>query len=71
MQGENSSDCPILRPTITKGRPGALYALGDSLIATNRKRIVDFAVKKRLASMFSTRQAVEAGGLMGLWDELS
>jgi len=60
----DSNDFDEAFSTITKGRPGALYALGDSLIATNRKRIVDFAVKKRLASMFSTRQAVEAGGLM-------
>jgi putative tryptophan/tyrosine transport system substrate-binding protein len=60
----NSNDFDEAFSTITKGRPGALYALGDSLIATNRKRIVDFAANNRLASMFSTRQAVEAGALM-------
>ena len=60
----NSNDFDEAFSTITKGRPGALYALGDSLIATSRKRIVDFAANNRLASMFSTRQAVEAGALM-------
>jgi putative tryptophan/tyrosine transport system substrate-binding protein len=50
--------------TITNRRTDALYALGDSLFATNRQRIVDFAVKSRLPSMFSTRQGVEAGALV-------
>jgi putative ABC transport system substrate-binding protein len=61
---KNSNDFDEAFSAITKGRTGALYALGDSLIATNRKRIVDFAANNRLASMFSTRQAAEAGGLM-------
>ena len=30
----------------------------------NRKRIVDFALKSRLASMYFRRQFVDAGGLM-------
>jgi len=64
VEVKSSNDFDKAFSGITKGRSGALYALGDSLIATNRKRIVDFAAKSRLASMFSTRQAVEAGGLM-------
>jgi putative tryptophan/tyrosine transport system substrate-binding protein len=31
---------------------------------TNQKRIADFALKSRLPSMYYTREAVEAGGLM-------
>ena len=49
---------------INNARADVLYTLGDSLFANNRKRIVDFAAKNQLASMFSTRQAVEAGGLV-------
>jgi len=64
VEVRSSNDFDKAFSAITKGRAGALYALGDSLIATNRKRIVDFTAKNRLASMFSTRQAVEAGGLM-------
>ena len=30
----------------------------------NRKRIADFALKSRLPSVFSSRESVEAGGLM-------
>ena len=33
-------------------------------MATNRKRIVDFALKSRLPSMYSSRESVDAGGLM-------
>jgi putative ABC transport system substrate-binding protein len=64
VEVKSSNDFDKAFSVITKGRAGALYALGDSLIATNRKRIVDFAAKNRLASMFSTRAAVEAGALM-------
>jgi putative tryptophan/tyrosine transport system substrate-binding protein len=45
-------------------RPDALYTVGDSLFANNRNRLADFAGKHRLPSMFSTRQSVEAGGLV-------
>ena len=60
----DSNDFDEAFSTITKGRPGALYALGDSLIATNRKRIVDFAVKSKLPAMYPDRVLVDAGGLM-------
>jgi putative ABC transport system substrate-binding protein len=60
----NSNDFDEAFSSIKKRRTSALYALGDSLMATNRKRIADFAANNRLPSMFSTRQAVEVGGLM-------
>ena len=47
-----------------KERPDGLYALGSPLINTNRKRIVGFALKSRLPSMYISREDVEAGGLM-------
>ena len=49
---------------IISARAGALYPLGDSLFATNRKRIVDFAARNKLALMFTTRQGAEAGALV-------
>ena len=45
-------------------RPDGLYALGSPLVNTNRKRIVGFALKSRLPSMYISREDVEAGGLM-------
>ena len=59
----SSNDFDKAFSAINSGRAGALYTLGDSLFANNRKRIVDFAAKNRLASMFTTRQSVEAGAL--------
>ena len=40
--------------------PGA----GGRLMSDHRKRIVGFALKSRLPSMYSNRGSVEAGGLM-------
>ncbi len=49
---------------IGKQRPDGLYLFSSPLIRPNRKRIVDFALKSRLPSMYTNREAVEAGGLM-------
>jgi putative ABC transport system substrate-binding protein len=47
-----------------KKRPDGLYAYPSALMFANIKRIVGFALKGRLPSMFFRREAVEAGGLM-------
>ena len=47
-----------------KQRPHGLYVLGSALNFGNQKRTIDFALTSRLPSMYSTREAVEAGGLM-------
>ena len=47
-----------------KQRPDGLYVSGGPLMAANRKRIADFALKSRLPSMHGSREAVDAGGLM-------
>jgi putative ABC transport system substrate-binding protein len=44
--------------------PDALMTTADPLIASYRTRIVDFAVKHRLLSMYPGREFVDAGGLM-------
>ena len=49
---------------LNKQRPDGLYVTSGALISVNRKRIADFALKSRLPSMHSTREAVDAGGLM-------
>jgi putative tryptophan/tyrosine transport system substrate-binding protein len=45
-------------------RPDALMTTADPLIASYRTRIVDFASKHRLLSMYPGREFVDAGGLM-------
>jgi ABC-type uncharacterized transport system substrate-binding protein len=49
---------------LNKQRPDGLYVTSGALISVNRKRIADFELKSRLPSMHSTREAVDAGGLM-------
>jgi len=50
---------------VSKWRPdGLLIAGGGPIISTNRKRVVDFALKSRLPSVGNNRQFVDAGGLM-------
>jgi putative ABC transport system substrate-binding protein len=49
---------------LNKERPDGLYVTSSPLFVTNRKRIVGFALKSRLPSVYSNREAVNAGGLM-------
>jgi ABC-type uncharacterized transport system substrate-binding protein len=49
---------------LSKERPDGLYVTSGALMNTNQKRIVGFALKSRLPSMNSYREAVDAGGLM-------
>ena len=50
---------------LNKQRPDGLYSVtAGRLMRPNQKRIVEFAFKSRLPSVFSSRETVEAGGLM-------
>ena len=49
---------------ISKQRPDGLYVLGGALMSANQERIVGFAIKSRLPSMYVSREGVDAGGLM-------
>jgi len=49
---------------IARKRPDALMTTADVLIASYRRRIVDFTAKHRLLSMYPGREFVDAGGLM-------
>ena len=44
---------------------------GGSLMAANRKRIASFALKSRLPSSFTDKEAVDAGGLMSYSADLA
>ena len=47
-----------------KGHADALYVVPDPLVNTNRMRINTLALGARLPTMYSTREYVEAGGIM-------
>ncbi len=49
---------------LNKDRPDGLYVLGGALMNANQKRTAGFALKSRLPSVYNTREAVDAGGLM-------
>jgi putative tryptophan/tyrosine transport system substrate-binding protein len=49
---------------LNKQRPDGLYVAGSPLTNANQKRIAGFALKSRLPSMYSTIEAIDAGGLM-------
>jgi putative ABC transport system substrate-binding protein len=49
---------------LSKERPDGLYVPPGPLMRVNVKRIADFALKSRLPSVYTNREAVDAGGLM-------
>jgi putative tryptophan/tyrosine transport system substrate-binding protein len=49
---------------LNKQRPDGLYVLGGGIMNANQKRTIGFALKSRLPSVYISREAVDAGGLM-------
>jgi putative ABC transport system substrate-binding protein len=62
IQGTNGFDKVFA--AINKERPDGLYVTSSPLITANLKRTVGFALKSRLASVGSSTEYVDAGGLM-------
>ena len=61
----DANDFEKVFAAIKKQRPDGLFVLGaGGVLRPNRKRIAGFALKSRLPSMYSSREIVEAGGLM-------
>jgi putative tryptophan/tyrosine transport system substrate-binding protein len=56
---------------LNKERPDGLYVPSGPLFRDNQKRIVGFALKSRLPSVYNNREAIEAGGLMSYGADLS
>src|SRR6266545_4250763 len=54
-----------------KQRPDGLYVPASPLMGNNRKRIVGFALKSRLPSVYISSEYVEAGGLMSYGVDLA
>jgi putative ABC transport system substrate-binding protein len=49
---------------LNKQRPDGLYVPSGALMGANQKRTIAFALESRLPSMYSNKNAVDAGGLM-------
>jgi putative ABC transport system substrate-binding protein len=49
---------------VRKQRPDCLLVLGDSLLGTHRRQVVDRAATSRLPAIYTVRENVDAGGLM-------
>jgi putative ABC transport system substrate-binding protein len=57
---------------LNKQRPDGLYDIGaGGVMRPNQKRIVGFALKSRLPSMYQNKEAVDAGGLMSYGADLA
>jgi len=57
-------DLNLALEAITKARTGALIVVNGPFATAQRKRIVEFAAKSRLAAIYYRREFVEDGGLM-------
>ncbi len=49
---------------MAKQRPDGLYVSPGALVNTNQKRIADFAIKRKLPSVFGRREVIDEGGLI-------
>ena len=56
---------------LNKERPDGLYVAGSPLVNANQKRVVAFALKSRLPSVYQSREAVDSGGLMSYGADLA
>ncbi len=62
-----SDDFDIAFTAIAREQADAVIALPNSLNGAHTKRIVDFATKNRLPTMFGDGNVVKAGGFMSYW----
>ena len=56
---------------LRKERPDGLFVAGGPLMFANGKRIAGFGLKSRLPSMYQSKEAVDAGGLMSYGADLT
>jgi putative ABC transport system substrate-binding protein len=60
----NPGELDAALDAVASARPSALITIGDGMLLNNRKRIIEFAAKKRLPGVFPERDWVQDGGLM-------
>jgi putative ABC transport system substrate-binding protein len=67
----DANDVDSALAAMTQERPDALFTITDVLTAAPTRRIVDFAAKSQLPTMFEYRGPVAAGGLMAYGPSLA
>ena len=60
----DADDLDMVFAALTKQLPDGLHVTGGPDMRANIKRVVSFALSNRLPSVYQTREAVDAGGLM-------
>ena len=68
---QGPKDFPAAFAMIAEERPEALLVLQDAVTMQQRKDIIDFAIQKRLPSVFQQKGWAVAGGLMSYGESLS
>jgi ABC-type uncharacterized transport system substrate-binding protein len=64
LEAQTPSDLDNAFSAMAMGRVDALAVWAAPMFFTHRKKILDFAAKSRVASVFEQKEYVEAGGLM-------
>jgi putative ABC transport system substrate-binding protein len=64
LGGTNADGFEKIFAALSKQRPDGLHVTGGPEMRANVQRIAVFALKSRLPSVYQTRDAVDAGGLM-------
>ncbi len=64
LEVKEQNDFAAAFAMIGEERPDALLVLQDALAIQHRKEIIDFAIRKRLPSMYNEKEWAAAGGLM-------
>jgi putative ABC transport system substrate-binding protein len=64
VEARGAADFDRAFSEMTRARAGALAVLPSAMLFTDRRRLVDLAAKNRLPAGYSSREFVDAGGLM-------
>jgi putative ABC transport system substrate-binding protein len=67
----NADDLPEALEAAVESGADALTTLDETLLLDQRRQVLDFAIRHRLPTIYSTRECVEAGGLMAYGPSLS
>ncbi len=71
LEARNSSEIDSALAAITSERTGALIVLADTVLLEHRTRIADYAIRRRLPTVFGFSEFAEVGGLLAYGPSLS
>jgi putative ABC transport system substrate-binding protein len=64
FEAKHADDIDRVFAAIRTERPGALIVIGDPMLGSYAKKIVDLSTKSRLPAIYWVREFPDAGGLM-------